>query len=379
MKLYTVSSVLDVPAAVWNACANPAGYNPFVSHEFFAALEQSGSAVAKTGWAGQHVICENDRGVIEGIVPCYLKSHSQGEYVFDHGWAEAFQRAGGRYYPKLQCSVPFTPVSGPRLLSANPKVRIVLAQGLVSLCEQLKASSVHVTFLPEDDWQASDHSNWLQRQDIQFHWHNKGYATFGDFLTSLSSAKRKNIRKERQSVLDAGITFDLVTGSDLRERHWDAFFDFYMDTGSRKWGSPYLTRKFFSLVNKSMANNILLVMAMREGRIIAGALNFIGSEALYGRNWGASEHHANLHFEACYYQAIEFAIARKLARVEAGAQGQHKLARGYLPEKTYSLHHLAHKGLARAVGEYLDHERQSIDQDQALLAEHSPFRHERDE
>jgi len=379
LKLYTVSSVLDVPAAVWNACANPTGYNPFVSHEFFAALEQSGSAVAKTGWAGQHIMCENDRGVIEGIVPCYLKSHSQGEYVFDHGWAEAFQRAGGRYYPKLQCSVPFTPVAGPRLLSANPKVRIVLAQGLVSLCEQLKASSVHVTFLSQDDWEAADHSNWLQRQDIQFHWHNKGYATFGDFLTSLSSAKRKNIRKERQSVLDAGITFDLVTGSDLRERHWDAFFEFYMDTGSRKWGSPYLTRKFFSLVNKSMANNILLVLAMREGRIIAGALNFIGSEALYGRNWGASEHHANLHFEACYYQAIEFAIARKLARVEAGAQGQHKLARGYLPEKTYSLHHLAHKGLARAVSEYLDHERQSIDQDQALLAEHSPFRHERDE
>jgi uncharacterized protein len=376
LKLYTVSSVLDITAATWNACANPVGYNPFVSHEFFAALEQSGSATAKTGWAGQHLIYENDEGTIEGVVPCYLKSHSQGEYVFDYGWAEAFHRAGGRYYPKLQCSVPFTPVSGPRLLSTSSEVRKILAQGLVALCEQTKASSVHITFCPQDDWDAS---SWLKRQDIQFHWHNKGYGTFADFLASLSSSKRKNIRKERQSVIDAGITFDLVTGDDLSEHHWDAFFEFYMDTGARKWGSPYLTRKFFSMINQSMANSILLVLSKREGRIIAGALNFIGSDVLYGRNWGANEQHSNLHFEACYYQAIEFAINNKLARVEAGAQGQHKLARGYLPEKTYSLHHLAHKGLARAVGEYLEQERLSVDQDQALLAEHSPFRHERED
>jgi uncharacterized protein len=376
LKLYTVSSVLDITAATWNACANPVGYNPFVSHEFFAALEQSGSATAKTGWAGQHLIYENDEGTIEGVVPCYLKSHSQGEYVFDYGWAEAFHRAGGRYYPKLQCSVPFTPVSGPRLLSTSSEVRKILAQGLVALCEQTKASSVHITFCPQDDWDAS---SWLKRQDIQFHWHNKDYGTFVDFLASLSSSKRKNIRKERQSVIDAGITFDLVTGDDLSEHHWDAFFEFYMDTGARKWGSPYLTRKFFSMINQSMAKSILLVLAKREGRIIAGALNFIGSDVLYGRNWGANEQHPNLHFEACYYQAIEFAINNKLARVEAGAQGQHKLARGYLPEKTYSLHHLAHKGLARAVGEYLEQERLSVDQDQALLAEHSPFRHERED
>jgi uncharacterized protein len=379
LKLRTVSSVLEMPAAVWNACANPVGYNPFVSHEFFAALEKSGSATAKTGWAGQHLVYENDQGDVEGIAPCYLKSHSQGEYVFDHGWADAFHRAGGRYYPKLQSSSPFTPVTGPRLLSANPEVRKILAQGLVALCAQTKASSVHITFLPEDDWLDADKAQWLQRQDIQFHWHNNDYGSFADFLGSLSSSKRKNIRKERQSVVDAGITFDLVTGGALREHHWDAFFEFYMDTGARKWGSPYLTRKFFSLINDSMAKSILLILAKCQGRIIAGALNFIGSEALYGRNWGASEHHPNLHFEACYYQAIEFAINHKLVRVEAGAQGQHKLARGYLPEKTYSLHHLAHKGLARAVGEYLEQERLSVDQDQALLAEHSPFRHERDE
>ena len=376
MKLRTVSSVLDIPAATWNACANPVGYNPFVSHEFFAALEQSGSATAKTGWAGQHLIYENDNGVIEGVAPCYLKSHSQGEYVFDYGWAEAFHRAGGRYYPKLQTSVPFTPVAGPRLLSASSEVRKILADGLVELCAQTKASSVHITFCPQDDWDAS---TWLKRQDIQFHWHNKDYGTFADFLSSLSSSKRKNIRKERQSVANAGITFDLVTGDDLRERHWDAFFEFYMDTGARKWGSPYLTRKFFSMINASMAKSILLILAKREGRTIAGALNFIGSDVLYGRNWGANEQHPNLHFEACYYQAIEFAINTRLARVEAGAQGQHKLARGYLPEKTYSLHHLAHKGLARAVGEYLEQERLSVDQDQALLAEHSPFRHERED
>jgi uncharacterized protein len=379
LKLRVVSSVLDIQPATWNACANPSGYNPFVSHEFFAGLEQSGSATAKTGWAGQHLVYENDTGTIEGIAPCYLKSHSQGEYVFDHGWADAFHQAGGRYYPKLQTAVPFTPVTGPRLLSANPEVRKQLARGLVSLCAEIKASSVHITFLPEDDWIVADNTHWLKRQDIQFHWHNKGYGTFADFLASLSSSKRKNIRKERQSVADAGITFDLVTGADLHEHHWDAFFEFYMDTGARKWGSPYLTRKFFSLINSSMAKSILLVLAKREGRIIAGALNFIGSDVLYGRNWGASEHHANLHFEACYYQAIEFAINHKLARVEAGAQGQHKLARGYLPEKTYSLHHLAHKGLARAVGEYLTQERLSVDEDQALLAEHSPFRHERDD
>jgi uncharacterized protein len=376
LKLRTVESVLEIPADQWNACANPSSYNPFVAHEFFSALEKSGSATSKTGWRAEHLVYENAKGEIEGIAPCYVKSHSQGEYVFDHGWAEAFTRAGGRYYPKLQSSVPFTPVTGPRLLSANAETRLLLAKGLVELCKKLNASSAHITFLPEDDWTAADNSQWLRRQDIQFHWENRGYASFDDFLASLSSAKRKNIRKERQSVRNAGISFEWVTGKALREHHWDAFFDFYMETGSRKWGSPYLTRKFFSLISASMSKHILLIFALREGRIIAGALNFIGSEALYGRNWGAVEHHDFLHFDACYYQAIEFAIQYKLKRVEAGAQGEHKLARGYLPVKTCSLHHFAHPGLARAVGEYLEQERRAIDRDQTLLAQHSPFRHE---
>lgn len=376
MKLRTVSSVLDIPKNAWNACANPSGYNPFVSHEFFRALEESGSAIGRTGWLGQHVICENKSGDIEGIAPCYLKSHSQGEYVFDHGWAQAFQRAGGNYYPKLQASVPFTPATGPRLLARKAGTQKLLARGLVALCEQTGASSVHITFLPEKEWLNADPASWLQRQDIQFHWNNRNYVNFDDFLASLSSSKRKNIRKERQAVRDAGLTFEWLTGSDLREHHWDAFFEFYMDTGSRKWGSPYLTRKFFSLINESMPQSILLILAKRGSRTIAGALNFIGSDALYGRNWGATEHHQFLHFEACYYQAIDFAIHHKLKRVEAGAQGQHKLARGYLPVKTYSLHHFAHAGLGRAVGEYLEQERLSVDHDQALLAEHSPFRHE---
>jgi hypothetical protein len=350
-----------------------------VAYEFFRALEESGSATAKTGWKAEHLVYQTDKGEVEGVAPCYVKSHSQGEYVFDHGWAEAYHRAGGRYYPKLQTSVPFTPVTGPRLFSASPETRSLLAKGLVALCGEMKSSSAHITFLPEEDWRSADRKQWLQRQDIQFHWQNQDYKSFDDFLASLSSSKRKNIRKERQAVRDAGISFEWITGKELRESHWDAFFDFYMETGSRKWGSPYLTRKFFSLISASMGKHVLLILARREGRIIAGALNFIGSEALYGRNWGTRENHDFLHFEACYYQAIEFAIQHKLKRVEAGAQGQHKLARGYLPIKTYSLHHFAHLGLARAVSEYLEHERLAIDQDQALLAEHSPFRQERDD
>ncbi len=379
MRLRTVESVKDIPPDRWNSCANPAEFNPFVSHEFFLALEESGSATAKTGWKAEHLACETAKGEIAGIAPCYMKSHSQGEYVFDHGWAEAFHRAGGRYYPKLQSSVPFTPVTGPRLFSADSEVKETLLKGLVSACAELRTSSVHITFLPEMDWLSANQAKWLRRQDIQFHWQNQDYTSFDDFLASLSSSKRKNIRKERRAVREAGISFEWVTGKELREHHWDAFFDFYMETGSRKWGSPYLTRKFFSLVSQSMGQHVLLVLARREGRIIAGALNFIGSEALYGRNWGASEHHDFLHFETCYYQAIDFAIQHRLKRVEAGAQGQHKLARGYLPVKTYSLHHFAHPGLARAVSEYLEQERRAIDQDQALLAEHSPFRHDSDD
>jgi uncharacterized protein len=378
--LRTAASVFDIGRDDWDRLANPHGseFNPLVSFAFFAALERSGSATGKTGWAGRHLVLRDGSGTVTGIAPCFLKSHSQGEYVFDHGWAEAFQRAGGRYYPKLQAAAPFTPVTGPRLFAHDDTARKYLADGLVALCAEERASSVHITFLPEDDWSTFGGAKWLQRTDIQFHWHNAGYSTFDDFLKSLSAQKRKNIRKERQSVADLGIGLECLTGRDIREEHWDAFFAFYMDTGSRKWGRPYLNRAFFSLIGETMAENILLVIARRSGRMIAGALNFLGSHAIYGRNWGALEHHPNLHFEACYYQAIDWAIAHNLARVEAGAQGPHKLARGYLPQKTYSLHYLAHPGLSRAVAEYLAAERAGVAAEQVALAEHSPFRHESD-
>lgn len=378
--LKAVTSVRAIAKEDWDRLANPPGteFNPLVSHDFFRCLEESGCAVAREGWAPRHLVLE-EMGRITGLVPCFRKSHSYGEYVFDHGWADAFSRAGGRYYPKLQVSVPFSPVTGPRLFAADLKTRKTLAQGLIALCAEEKASSVHITFMPAADWRDLGGGPWLRRTDIQFHWHNKGYGSFDEFLASLSSQKRKNIRKERASPAAAGITMLALTGKDIEERHWDAFYEFYMDTGARKWGQPYLNRSFFSLIGASMSEHILLVMAERGGRLIAGALNFIGSQALYGRNWGAIEHHPNLHFETCYYQAIDFAIARKLARVEAGAQGAHKLARGYLPQKTYSLHYLAHPGLSRAVADYLEAERRGVDHEQQALAGHSPFRRETDD
>ena len=378
--LKAVGSVTAIPKHDWDRLANPPGgeFNPLVSHDFFRCLEQSGSATAKTGWAGRHLVLEDTEGQITGIAPCYRKPHSYGEYVFDHGWADAFERAGGSYYPKLQAAVPFTPVTGPRFFASTDADKRKLAEGLIALCTEEQASSVHITFLPESDWTLLGGGRWLKRTDIQFHWHNQGYEDFAGFLGGLSSQKRKNIRKERASVADAGIMLHALTGADIAERHWDAFFDFYMDTGSRKWGRPYLNRKFFSLIGEAMSEHVLLVIAERSGKMIAGALNFIGSHALYGRNWGALEHHPNLHFETCYYRAIDFAISRGLARVEAGAQGPHKLARGYLPCHTHSLHYLAHPGLSRAVADYLEAERRGIDQEQEALAAHSPFRQEQD-
>jgi uncharacterized protein len=371
-KFRVLTSLADVSAADWDRVANPAGhaFNPFVAHGFLSALEESGSATVQTGWAANHLLLEDGSRLI-GALPCYLKSHSQGEYVFDHGWAEAFQRAGGRYYPKLQVAVPFSPVPGPRLLAASDKDRNALLSGLVAHVQNTRTSSAHITFMPEAEWLAAP-EQWLRRQDIQFHWHNNGYASFDDFLAALSSNKRKNIRKERRAVAEMGITFQRVTGADLTENHWDHFYAFYMDTGSRKWGRPYLTRKFFSMLNRE---HVLLVLAMRGGRIIAGALNMIGGDRLYGRNWGCAEDHPFLHFETCYYQALDYAIARGLKVVEAGAQGEHKLARGYVPVKTHSLHYLAHPGLARAVSEYLEQERAAVDEQSELLAEHAPFRH----
>jgi uncharacterized protein len=375
LTLRSINSLAAISADDWNFCAlSCEQYNPFVSHAFLWALEKSGSATAKTGWQAQHLILQ-DGDKIVGCVPCYLKSHSMGEYVFDHGWADAFARAGGQYYPKLQISVPFTPATGPRLLAATPEHRKILADGVVALCGQVEASSAHITFATE---QQAAESTWLKRNDIQFHWINHGYKSFDDFLMSLSSAKRKNIRKERRQVADAGIEFEWATGASLQPQHWDSFYDFYMDTGARKWGQPYLTREFFNLIHGSMANDVLLILAKRNGKAIAGALNFIGADALYGRNWGCIENHPCLHFETCYYQAIEFAIQKNLNRVEAGAQGEHKLARGYIPIKTNSLHYFAHGGLSRAVADYLVHERASIDENQHMLAEHTPFREERD-
>lgn len=378
-----VAQSLDaVDAEAWDACANPPGEpsNPFVSHAFLSALEDSGSATRRTGWAPYHLLLEDGCGGLAGAMPMYLKSHSRGEYVFDHGWAEAFHRAGGDYYPKLQVSVPFTPATGPRLLTRPGPGREVAEQNLLAgaleVARRSGVSSVHWTFLPERQWTHLGRHGLLQRTDQQFHWHNRGYGSFDDFLADLSSRKRKMIRKERERALANGIEIEWATGSTLTEDHWDAFFAFYMDTGSRKWGSPYLTREFFSLVNERLPNDTLLVLARRNGRIIAGALNFIGSDALYGRNWGAIEHHPFLHFECCYYQAIEFAIAHGLARVEAGAQGEHKLARGYLPAKTYSAHWIANPSFREAVADYLEQERRYVERDIAALGEYSPFRHD---
>ncbi|MBX3497149.1 MAG: N-acetyltransferase [Parvibaculum sp.] len=377
-----VEGLAGVDAVAWDACANPPGEpaNPFVSHAFLSALEESGSATRRTGWLPQHLLLEDDRGRLAGAMPLYLKSHSRGEYIFDHGWANALENAGGRYYPKLQASVPFTPATGPRLLvptgPGREAVEDALATGAVELATRLGVSSLHITFLAQRQWERLGRLCFLQRTDQQFHWHNRGYGSFDDFLADLSSRKRKMVRRERERAKENGITVEWVTGADLTEDHWDAFFAFYMDTGSRKWGSPYLSREFFSLIGERMAQETLLVMARRDGRLIAGALNFIGGDALYGRNWGALEHHPFLHFECCYYQAIEFAISRGLARVEAGAQGEHKLARGYLPARTHSAHWIANPSFREAVAEYLSREREYVDRDIAALGEFAPFRHD---
>ncbi|MBY3334517.1 GNAT family N-acetyltransferase [Rhizobium laguerreae] len=353
-------------------------YNPFVSHAFLSSLEESGSADAETGWLGHHLLLETGRGELIGALPGYLKNHSQGEYVFDHGWADAFERAGGRYYPKLQCSIPFTPATGPRLLVAEGLQRLpiqsAIAESLKEVVRRLGISSAHITFVPDEEIGVFEMDGYLHRTDQQFHFINDGYADHEDFLETLASRKRKALRKERRAALENGISIDWLTGRDLTECIWDQFFKFYMDTGGRKWGRPYLTRKFYSLIGERMADDILLVMAKRDGRYIAGAINFIGGDTLYGRHWGCIEDHPFLHFEVCYHQAIDFALSKGLKRVEAGAQGEHKLARGYLPVTTHSAHYVAHAGLRRAIGDYLARERADVEQMSELLTEHSPFR-----
>ncbi len=374
------ASIAEIDAAQWNMCANPdpATFNPFVSHAFLKALEDAGCVGRRTGWVPRHLALEGPDGTVIATMPCYLKSHSRGEYVFDYGWAEAYERAGGDYYPKLLSAVPFTPVPGPRLLAGPEPGREdrqrTLASASITLAEKLGVSSLHVTFLTEGEWQQLAPSGFLQRTDQQFHWHNPGYVSFDDFLATFSSRKRKMVRRERAEALSAGLTVEILTGREIREKHWDAFFAFYVETGSRKWGSPYLNRRFFSLLGATMPDHCLLVLARAGTRYIAGALNMIGGDCLYGRYWGAIEHHPCLHFEVCYYQAIEYAITHGLSRVEAGAQGEHKLARGYVPTTTYSSHWIANRSFRNAVARYLEGERQQVAEHAELLAAYAPYR-----
>jgi predicted N-acyltransferase len=378
LTLRLVGDISTIPAVAWDACAGTA--NPFVRHDFLAALEASGSVGGRTGWRPCHAVLEDRGGRLRAAVPLYLKRHSYGEYVFDHGWAAAYERAGGRYYPKLQGAVPFTPVPGPRLLVApgadREPIRRALVRGLVELAESQPVSSLHITFPDEADAEALAEGGLMLRTGLQYHWTNQGYRSFEDFLAALSSRKRKAVRKERREVAEAGVTLKVLTGDAVEPRHWDAFFRFYISTSDRKWGSPYLTRAFFDELARRMPDRVALVMAERDGKLVAGALNLIGAEALYGRNWGCAGDFRFLHFEACYYQAIEFAIARGLARVEAGAQGEHKIQRGYLPTVTYSTHWIREPGFAAAVGDFLRRERAAIEQEHLALMELSPFRQE---
>jgi uncharacterized protein len=386
-KIRIATSIREINAAQWDACANPAlalladgsdeRFNPFISHAFLAALEDSGSVGRKSGWIPTHVLVEDDKGHLLAAAPTYLKTHSMGEYVFDHAWADAYERAALDYYPKLQVAVPFTPVTGRRLLvtpEGGATVEAALILGLRKWREETEASSIHVTFPTEAEWLALGEAKFLRRTGQQFHFVNKGYADFDAFLDDLASRKRKMIRRERKDALADGISIEHLTGSEIQEAHWDAFFEFYMDTGSRKWGRPYLSRRFFSEISARLARHILLVMAKRNGRYIAGALNFIGADALYGRYWGAIEEHPFLHFEVCYYQAIDYAITHKLKRVEAGAQGEHKLARGYAAVPTYSAHDIADARFASAIDDYLARERIVMDEQLAEYAELAPFK-----
>ena len=365
-------SAHEIDAADWNACAGPG--NPFLQHEFFTALEDSGSAAPVTGWQPVHLALDGDDGRVAALMPAYLKSHSQGEYVFDHGWADAWRRAGGRYYPKLQASVPFTPATGNRLLLRDPALGPALLTAAEGMTEQNNLSSAHATFITPEQVPLFEAAGWLLRIDQQFHWYNDGYASFDDFLAALSSRKRKAVRKEREGAMAGGIEIDMLTGDAITPAHWDAFWEFYQDTGARKWGQPYLTRKFFTLLGQRMGDRVLLGVARRGSRIIAGALNLIGDDCLYGRYWGCREDVPFLHFELCYYRAIDWAIANGKARVEAGAQGAHKLARGYRPTPTYSAHYIPNEGFRAAVAGFLAAEREAVVEHIEMLDEEGPFR-----
>lgn len=372
--------IAEIGREAWQSCAAAPAWaaNPFVSYEFLDALEESGCVGARAGWAPRHLSVADGTGEVAAVMPLYAKSHSQGEYIFDHGWAEAYERAGGRYYPKLTCAAPFSPVTGPRLIAREDAdldtARRLLLRGGVELCGRLGASGLGVNFPLEDEWRFMGGEGMLLRQNQQYHWLNDDYHDFEEFLSALSSGRRKTIRRERREA-QAGLEILRLTGPGICEAHWDAFFAFYMDTGSRKWGRPYLNRRFFSLLGERMADRVLLVLARRDGRWIAGALNLIGADCLFGRNWGCLEPVPFLHFELCYYQAIEFAIERGLARVEAGAQGQHKISRGYLPTAVYSAHFIADPALRAPVAKFLAEERRAVAGEMDWLAEEfSPFR-----
>ena len=372
--------IAEIGKAAWDACASHQDHaaNPFISFDFLDCLEESGCAVERAGWGPQHLAVRDDCGAVAAVTPLYLKSHSQGEYIFDHAWADAYERAGGRYYPKLVSASPFSPVTGPRLLVREGVDRELgrgrLVNAALTLCERFGASTLGINFPLSDEWDFLVRLGLLGRQNQQYHWLNQGYATFEEFLAALSSGRRKTIRRERRDAV-AGLEVQCLTGRDLTEEHWDAFFAFYMDTGSRKWGRPYLNRRFFSLLGERMADRVLLVMARRRGRWIAGAFNLIGGDCLYGRNWGCLEEVPFLHFELCYYQAIQYAIEHGLARVEAGAQGQHKIARGYLPTAVYSAHYIADPALRAPVARFLEQERAAVQGEMDWLAEeYSPFR-----
>ena len=382
IEIHVLTGLDGVGAAEWDACACPEAADggppadPFTTYRFLKALEDSHSVGARTGWQPQHLVARVD-GAAVACMPLYAKGHSQGEYIFDHNWAHAWERAGGDYYPKLQGAVPFTPATGRRFLVRpgwEAVGRQALMQAAVQVTEQNDLSSLHVTFCTEAERRAGVEMGLLERSSQQFHWFNDGYADFDAFLGALSSRKRKNIRKERQAAQGFGGTIRAYTGDALRPGHWDAFWRFYQDTGRRKWGSPYLTRAFFDLLQERMRDDVLLVLAERDGVPVAGALNFVGRDVLYGRYWGCTEHHANLHFELCYYQAIDHAIARGLSRVEAGAQGQHKLARGYLPVTCHSLHHIPNEGFRRAVAQFLEAEARAVEDDIEVLTAYGPFR-----
>jgi predicted N-acyltransferase len=371
------AAIAEIPAVAWDACAGDG--NPSVSHAFLNALEESGSTTSRTGWMPQHLSIAGPDGAIAGVVPLYAKTHSYGEYIFDYGWADAYERAGGRYYPKLLSAAPFTPIPGPRLMlraSAPSETRAHLIAAMIELAKRQRISSVHVNFPDRADMDALAEAGFLQRLGQQFHWANEGYRDFDDFLAALNSRKRKAVKKERREALAPGLEIEVLTGSDLKPRHWDAFYEFYLATSDRKWGSAYLNRRFFALIGERMPEKIVLVMARSGANYVAGAFNLLGKDTIYGRNWGSYGDYKFLHFECCYYQAIEFAITHGLMRVEAGAQGPHKIQRGYLPAPTYSAHWIPDPAFRRAVAQFLTRERDMVAHKMDGLSDFSPFRRE---